>query len=110
MIEALWTVEFASNLQMFGRGVVVFESERVFGGDASFYYLGDYKITNGEIKGCIEITNYGGVPSSVVGPGEKIRLNISGKLKLPIMELQGCRVDHPNIIISIRCTKRAELP
>lgn len=42
MIEALWSVEFMSNLQGAGAGVAVFETGRVLGGDAGYTYVGKY--------------------------------------------------------------------
>ena len=41
-LEALWSVEFRSNLGNLGGGVVMFKTGRVLGGDGSFYFLGDF--------------------------------------------------------------------
>jgi hypothetical protein len=48
-IEALWYVNFGSNQEAFGAGVAVFETGRIFGGDSSFYYKGNYEIKNSTI-------------------------------------------------------------
>ncbi|WP_289283443.1 MULTISPECIES: GrlR family regulatory protein [unclassified Methylophaga] len=50
MIEALYGVEFESNMNDAGYGVVVLETERILGGDSSFVFVGNYKLENGIIK------------------------------------------------------------
>lgn len=110
MLEALWTVEFLSNLGATGAGVVVFETGRVFGGDTQYYYLGDYKIEGETVSGEAEITHYGDQPYSVFGPMKKFRIKVSGKLSVPVMELKGHLVDNPSMKIVMRLTKRAGLP
>ena len=110
MLEALWSVEFVSSLGLFGGGVVVFETGRVFGGDNNYYYLGNYKVEGETASGEAEITRYGQGVLSVFGPKEKFRIKVSGKLQEPIMELKGYLVDDPRMEIVMRLTKRAALP
>lgn len=110
MLEALWSVQFISNLQVFGSGVVIFETGRVLGGDATFYYVGDYETKDGQVDGVISITNYNGSNLSIVGPGNNFKIKLSGKINTPQMELSGFRIDAPNIKVAVRLTKRAELP
>ncbi len=70
-IEALWTVEFISNLQVFGSGVVVLETGRVFGGDAQYYYLGDFDVKHGEdVSVNVKITHFAGAGYSIFGPAK----------------------------------------
>jgi hypothetical protein len=45
-MEGLWTVEFGSNADMFGSGVVVMHEGRIEGGDEGYYYLGSYEKLN----------------------------------------------------------------
>ncbi len=42
-MEGLWTIEFGSNVGVFGSGVIVLRSGKIEGGDASYYYLGSYE-------------------------------------------------------------------
>ncbi len=110
-IEALWTVEFISNLQVFGSGVVVLETGRVFGGDAQYYYLGDYNVIHGEdVTVNVQVTHFSGKPYSIFGPTKQFKLKLTGKLNIPIMELSGYVEGAPQLQMSMRLTKREDLP
>lgn len=67
MLEALWSVEFVSNVNRFGSGVAVLESGRVLGGDAQYFYIGSYSVENGTATATVSITHYSGPPISVLG-------------------------------------------
>jgi hypothetical protein len=110
MLEALWSVEFVSNLKMFGAGVVVLETGRVFGGDSAYYYLGTCQVKNDIFKAEIKVIHYAGQAFSIFGPLDKFNLKLSGKIQEPIMELRGFLVENPQMKILIRLTKRADLP
>ena len=72
-IEALWSVEFASTAGL-GRGVVVFESGRLFGGDPDYIYTGQYDLKSGGdgFIGEVEVTNYSGSMTSVFWTSQTI--------------------------------------
>jgi len=110
MLEALWSVEFVSNVQALGAGVAVFETGRVFGGDSQYYYLGDFRVVNGVIQADIEVNHYFGPLSSVFGPLKKFNLKLTGQSNTPVMELGGFLVENPQFQIHMRLTKRANLP
>ncbi len=113
-LEALWTVEFASleegNQSNMGAGIVIFETERIFGGDNQFYYVGKYKVNNGMIEGQVKVTNYTGESHSIFGKLEEFKLSIKGKVEIPKMSLSGFIVDDPSKKILILCKKMIELP
>ena len=44
MIEALWSVDFSTNLGMHGFGIAVFETKRILGGDSGMIYVGSYEV------------------------------------------------------------------
>ena len=58
MLEALWSAKFESNLGIFGSGVVIFETGRVFGGDGEYYYTGNYEVNKDEINGKLLVVHY----------------------------------------------------
>ncbi len=117
MLEALWTTEFISNQNLMGRGIAIFETGRVYGGDASFYYLGTCEAKHGAIngeaamvvEGKVRIIHYAGTPLSVIGFRDDFELEIRGKLETPHMRLIGQVVDDPSKYIIIKCTKRQNL-
>lgn len=58
-IEALWTMQFHNtNGPASSAGVVVFESERIFGGDSCYYYIGNYKVDSMTIRGQVRSVRF----------------------------------------------------
>jgi hypothetical protein len=111
MLEALWSIEFGSNYGFLGAGVVIFETGRIFGGDAQYYYTGTYDISDGKINAQVNVTRYSEHGVSVFGTTEtEFRLNITGQIQEPVMNAEGYQIDAPNNRIALRFTKRAELP
>lgn len=60
-IEGLWTIVFSGQFGA-GAGVVVFETGRIFGGDTSMYYIGDYEVKNGFLSGNVRVRVHAEVP------------------------------------------------
>jgi hypothetical protein len=89
MIEGLWSVEFKSNIGIFGGGVVVLQ--RVFGGDSKYTYLGTYVVEHDHIWGAVKVTPFSSEPYSVFGDSEEFHLNIDGKVGQRIFVAQGFR-------------------
>lgn len=110
MLEALWSAEFASNLNILGSGVVVFETGRIFGGDAQYYYTGKYEVKNGTLTGELDVVNYNGEPWSVFGTLNQFSLSLSGQTNESTFDVEGTLNQDPSKKIIIRLTKRAELP
>lgn len=110
MVEGLWSIEFASSHGFVGGGVVVLETQRIFGGDSSYYYIGDYRVQNNQIVAMVTITHYNGPPSSIFGNRPHFQVRISGQTNPSIMDVHGHLVGDPNQVVAARLTKRAELP
>lgn len=111
MIEALWSVEFVSNAQDFGAGVVVLETGRVLGGDNQYTYIGTYKIDPlGKVEADVTIDHYAGLGHSIFGPAKRIRFNLEGKPEYDAFTMSGSVAGLPNLAVAIRFTRRAELP
>ena len=107
MIEGLWTVIFKSDSGEQGTGVVIFESEKISGGDSQYYYLGRYEIKNERISGQIEVNHFGNEPLSIFGPAKNFQLRISGLVDEKTMTLEGHVKDAPQMQIRIICKKRS---
>lgn len=110
MLEGLWSVEFVSNLNVLGAGVVVFETERLYGGDSGYFYVGRYSSKQGQVTGEAEITHYAGAPNSIFGSARQFKVQLTGKVARPVMELRGSVVGMPALQLVVRCTHRADLP
>jgi hypothetical protein len=110
-LEALWAVRFGS-VQDFGSGIIVFETNRIFGGDTSFYYVGSFtynprdQTITGEAK---VIRHTPGLPFVIANQdGGTVRLN--GHVSEPLMTLTGHLVQDPNQVITVVCRHLHDLP
>jgi len=110
MVEALWSVEFISDMDVLGAGVVVLETGRILGGDSQYFYVGSYEVKNQELEAEIEVTHYFGELYSIFGPEKNFRIKITGEIGKDVMEGQGHRVDNSQMKLGVRLTRRAELP
>jgi hypothetical protein len=68
-LEALWSVVFLTpNSTRLNAGVVVFETNRIFGGDSWYYYTGTYQGKGGKLTAKIRSTHYfGEIGSPAIG-------------------------------------------
>jgi hypothetical protein len=111
VLDALWTVEFLSDKRSYGTGVIIFDTDRVWGGDAQYYYIGRGRSDPGGIvRADIEVTHYAGQPSSIFGPLERFTVRLTGKVEAPVMYLQGSLVGSTGGEFLVKCTRREELP
>ena len=110
MWEALWSIEFVSDAGSVGAGVIVLETERLFGGDAQYFYIGKYEIEGKQISAEITVTHYAGEPFSVFGTDRQFDMHLSGTLRGDTIEGVGRRVDDPKRSMKAILTRRALLP
>ncbi len=110
MLEALWSVEFISNVQGSGAGVAVLETGRVLGGDNQYTYVGSYKVENGVTFADIRVALHNEPDNSIFGPLKEFTLRLSGQARRDQFDLHGEVVENPALKIGIRLTRRAELP
>jgi T3SS negative regulator,GrlR len=113
-VEALWTVNFATAGGA-GNGIVVFETGRIFGGDANYYWVGEYDLQNGRITANLNVSNYSGLPYSVFGQLMNFRLSLNADLPATTargvtMEARGHMEGNPNQVILMMLTYRSPLP
>lgn len=115
MIEGLWSVSFATVDQpqnQVGAGVVVFETQRIFGGDSAYFYVGNYSISSGTNRLSAEVTinHYFGPPSSIFGPFSRYTVMFSGLITPNEFYAEGYVKEDPSMKLVIKLVKRAELP
>ena len=111
MLEALWSVDFQSNSQMWGTGVAVFETGRVLGGDSAMVYIGEFSVDpNGTVHAEIKVSRYSTVPMPSVVGMENFTLSVKGKADRKEMKLTGVVKEDPSRTITIHAVRRAELP
>lgn len=110
MLEAMYGIEFTSNMNDGGYGVVILETGRILGGDSSFVYVGTYEVNNGVVHADIKCTNDRQFLQSVFGDVKEFNLHLEGKPEHKGFILQGHMIEDPAKKISIKLTRRAELP
>ena len=109
-MDGLWTANFTgmqSSAQA-GGGVVVFEDDKILGGDAGYYYTGDVETRDDEVHSRVRITPF--VPSypSVFGTiGREFTLILSGKRTGNVVEGSGYSVELPTAKFRFRLTRVA---
>lgn len=109
-IEALYGIEFVSNMNDGGYGVVVLETGRVLGGDSSFVFVGSYEVNNGTVVADVKCTNDRKMLRSVFGDIDEFNLHLEGKPDDREFILQGHMVENPSMRVGVKLTRRAELP
>jgi hypothetical protein len=109
MLEALWAIQFVSGDGSFGGGVVIFETSRVFGGDACFFWVGSYSVKDGVLTGEADVRRHSqGAP--FIFPGlDGGRVRFTGQIA-PTMRLTGALVNDPTRQITVQFTRLADLP
>jgi hypothetical protein len=110
MIEAMWSVRFVTNQNIGGNGVLVIENGKIFGGDSSYTYIGNFEIHDGRIKSNIKVSKYADTVGiiSVVGSDNYV-LALSGKIDRDEMILSGNPSSNPQIDVVVKLTRIAEL-
>ncbi len=111
MIEGLWSMVFVTNKGSFGGGVVVFDTLRLFGGNSSYCYVGNYKVgPGGDMTAVAEVSQYIEGINSIFYPLTNFILDLAGKIETPEFECIGNIREDPNQSIKVQLVKRAELP
>lgn len=117
MLEALWVIYFGDarvpGLQpgMSNAGTVVLETERLFGGDAQYYYLGHYTINGEVIKAEARITHFNGPPSTAWGTSEKeFAVMLEGRVATGQIDGVMWRPEAPQRRLPVKMIRKADLP
>jgi hypothetical protein len=109
-IEGIWTGEVYGPFGWDSRGVFIFESGRIIGGDQRQYSSGTYSLTGNKVKARIMV-HYYGPPRAVFGEAkEQFTIELEGEWDGE--EINGVirRPDRPQFDLQIRLTKRMDLP
>ena len=114
-LEALWTIEFEVVTGWENGGVVVLETNRVFGGDSEYYYLGTFNasLSNSATKFTAEVraVHYRGEARTAFGDSATdFTVKLEGEQVGEVIEGKMYRTDNPQNALRIRMTRRAALP
>jgi hypothetical protein len=112
-LEALYVVEFG-DVSSFGYrngGVAILETNRIFGGDSGYHYIGEYFVFGDRFEASVRITKHN--PSWVNAFGDdalQFEIKVSGRIREGVIEAIMERTDRPGLRLPLRLTRTAPLP
>jgi hypothetical protein len=117
-LEGLWTVVFFVPAQeQINAGVIVFETDKLFGGYSWYYYTGTYKSENGKLTGTLKSTHYAGpMGSRSMGMRREgtYQFEETGRRQdengYRTIDFRGIVVEAPGATVEGRLTWRTSLP
>lgn len=109
-IEALWSIQFISDLGSSGGGVVIFRGGHVLGGDAQYTFSGTYDLKGDLLTVKARASLYAGEPNSIFGSLVSFNVAVAGKYNEREMVLDGRLRGGADNAMQIICTRRLELP
>jgi len=108
MFDGLWTVEFISTINRYGRGVLIVNDNRLLGGDDGYYYSGTWNVTDNNIEAHINVIKYDDNSVSVFGNINQFQLNLNGEIDEYQFNAVGTIVNNPQAQIRVVGTKRVD--
>lgn len=111
-IGGLYVLRFGSPAS-WGAGVIVLETQRFFGGDSMYYYVGDYTLNRSEITGSGKVvlhTAVPGVPTIFGDPAAEFEVALKGTVAGDTISGWMSRLDMPGAIHGVVMTFREKLP
>jgi len=108
-MNGLWTAEFGSSAGAFGGGVVVFDDGEILGGDATYYYVGNYTLAGRDFEATLKSSPFVEGARSVFNTvGQELILQLKGSLVDDGKALaHGSADGAPGLTFAIRLTKRS---
>ena len=109
MFNGLWTVEFSSTINRYGRGVLVINDGRLLGGDDGYYYSGTCEITDNSINATLTVIKYDPHSISVFGNINHFELILSGEIDENQFNAVGTITNNPQAQMRVVGTKKEDL-
>jgi hypothetical protein len=109
-MNGIYSVSFSSTQGQLGTGGVVYLiNDKVYGGDANFYYMGSLNINGEEATGQIHVGPHQQPAQSIFGPLTNFDLQLSGSFRDGSFSLNGNIVGQPGMGIRVTGRKVADL-
>ncbi len=107
-MDGLWTAEFGSSTGIFGGGVAVFRDGKIMGGDATYYYIGQYSLSGKTFKATLKVSPFiEGAESVFKTVGRDLTLDLAGSLTGEGLAIaQGHPRGMPDLNFGVKLTKR----
>ena len=107
-MDGLWTAEFGSSTGVFGGGVAIFQNGRIWGGDATYYYIGEYALSGKNFKATLKIFPFiEGAQSVFKTVGKDLTIELRGTMTSDTEAIaQGHAKEIPALNFGAKLTKR----
>ena len=116
-IEGLYVVEFGDvaiggqTYTYWNGGVAVLETNRIFGGDSGYYYLGNYTIKDSQFEATAKIVKHNPNWEDAFGStSPSFNVKVRATVNNGIIEGFVDRLDPPQARLPIRLTWKEDLP
>jgi hypothetical protein len=112
-IESLYVVEFGDVAGSSYRngGVVILETNRIFGGDSGYFYLGEYSIFGDRFTGTVGITKHNPLWMNAFGDdAAQFEIRVMGSVQNDVIVATMERLDRPGLSLPLRLLRKAPLP
>src|SRR4051812_25549137 len=109
-VDGLWIVQFTAK-EIYGSGVVVLSSGKLFGGETGFYYIGSYEADGKVLQARVMVRNFdASVPSGFGISVSHYEMDVSATLQEETVMTGTAMITHqPQYSLGIRLTKKANL-
>jgi len=108
-IEGLWTIHFRSTLSDFGAGVLVLTNNKILGGDAGYWYSGDYSLDNETLTGKVLVARFVENYLSIFGDLNQFELIFNARFTKHSFEGTAFMVGQPKLRIEVNGSKKQDL-
>ncbi len=107
-MNGLWTAEFGSSTGMFGGGVLVFRDGQIWGGDGSYFYVGEYKLKGKDFEATVKVSPFlEGAESVFRTVGRDLILELTGSMTVDGWAIaQGSPKGQPHLKLGVKLTRR----
>jgi hypothetical protein len=107
-MDGLWTAEFGSSTGIFGGGVAVFRDGKILGGDATYFYIGEYSVKGKTFIATLRVSPFiEGAESVFKTVGRDLVLIMTGSLTDEGRAIgQGHPQGMPHLNFGVKLTKR----
>ena len=109
-IEAIWSIYFMKGPDTYGAGVAVFETQRIFGGDSNYYYVGSYAVQGSIVTGTVNVRHYTGDLNNVFGPLKELEIDFEVEKRGDEMNGAGVAKGIPGGRLVAKLKRLADLP
>lgn len=109
MVEGLWSVRFFADEQPHGAGVVILQAGRVFGGDSSFMYRGNYQMSSDLIHLYLDIDKHYFAEGNSLDLPDSYQLELNGTPGGNTFTVEGHVVGHPERKVRVEWQKESDL-